>query len=105
MKRFGLISLIIIIFSLANCEQEAGLENKTTDAQVIEFDARKCGCCWGWVIKIGSDTIKTENIPGLELTDNLVFPINGRIITGMKTSDCPENMFDYYEIKEFTLTK
>ena len=32
-----------------------------SNAEIISFDARKCMCCWGWVIKMGKDTIKSDD--------------------------------------------
>ncbi len=105
MSRFKFIALLILIFSLTNCEKKDELVNKTTDTQVVGFVAEKCYCCWGWVIKIGTETIKTELIPNLNPSENTVFPINSKITIGSKTRDCSEKMVDYYEIKEFTLIK
>jgi len=90
---------------LSNCKKKAELANKTTDAQIIGFVTEKCFCCWGWVIKVGADTIKTEQIPTLTPTENIVFPINARITIGERTIDCSGRIADYYEIKEFTELK
>ena len=114
MRHLKLIALLILIFSLTNCEKKDGLVNiltdnqlvnKTFDAQIIGFISIKCYCCWGWVIKIGSTTIKTEHIPHLNPSENTVFPINAKITIGSKTIDCSEKMTDYYEIKEFSVMK
>lgn len=108
MTKMNLLSLalvIIILFSLTTCEKEDELANKTTDAQVIGFVTEKCFCCWGWVIKVGTDTIKTEQIPTLSLSESTVFPISGRITIGSRTIDCTGEMADYYEIKEFAKMK
>jgi hypothetical protein len=32
-----------------------------SNAEIISFDMRKCMCCWGWVIKMGNDTIKSDD--------------------------------------------
>ncbi len=102
MNPFRLVIVLIILLSFTNCEKKDELANKTTDAQVIGFVTEKCFCCWGWVIKVGTDTIKAEQIPTLNLSEGTVFPINARITIGSKTIDCSEEMADYYEIKEFT---
>lgn len=102
MRLFSLVILFIIPLSLTNCEKKDELANKTTDAQVIGFVTEKCFCCWGWVIKVGTDTIKAEQIPTLNLTEGTVFPIDARITIGSRTIDCSGKMADYYEIKEFT---
>lgn len=104
-NRLGPAIILIILFSLTGCEKKDELVNKTTDAQVISFVTEKCFCCWGWVVKVGADTIKTEQIPTMTPTENIVFPINARITIGERTIDCSGRMADYYEIKEFTEIK
>ena len=99
------IALLILVFSLTNCEKRDDLANRTTDAQIVGFVTEKCYCCWGWVIKIGKETIKTEKIPDLNPSENTVSPINAKIKVGSKTIDCSGKMADYYEIKEFTVIK
>jgi hypothetical protein len=111
MKYLKFIGLFIVIFSLTNCEKQTELVNKTTDAQIVGFVTEKCYCCWGWVIKVGTETIKTEQIPNLNPSENTVFPLKVRITIGQKTIDCYNrtidmaNMHDYYEIKECTLIR
>lgn len=99
------IVLLILLFSITNCEKEDELVDRTTDAQIVGFVMEKCYCCWGWVIKVGEETIKAEQIPTLNPSENTVFPINAKITIGSKTIDCSGNMADYYEIKKITLTK
>ena len=111
MAHIKFIGLLIILFSYANCEKKDDLVNKTTDAQIVAFVTEKCYCCWGWVIKVGEETIKAEQIPTLSPSENTVFPIKGRITIGSKIIDCSNRtidmtkMPDYYEIKEFILKK
>jgi hypothetical protein len=109
MRYLKFIVLLIVIFSLTKCEKHNEFVNKTTDALIVGFVLEKCYCCWGWVIKVGTETIKAEQIPNLNPSENLVFPIKGRITIGSKTIDCSNRTIDmtrlpdYYEIKEFTL--
>jgi len=105
MTKINLLSLalvLFILFSLTGCEKIDHLANTSTKAQVIGFVPEKCFCCWGWVIKVGTETIKAEQIPSLNPSENTVFPINARITIGSRTIDCSGEMADYYEIKEFT---
>ena len=101
-NRLSLAIVLIILFLLTGCEKKDELVNKTTDAQVIGFVTEKCFCCWGWVIKVGSETIKTEHIPTLTFSESTEFPIDARITIGSRTIDCSGEMADYYEIIEFT---
>jgi hypothetical protein len=105
MVHLKLIVLLILLLSITNCEKEDELIDRTTDAQIVGFVMEKCYCCWGWVIKVGEETIKAEQIPTLNPSENTVFPIKARITIGSKTIDCSGNMSDYYEIKKFTMTK
>lgn len=105
MNLFSLVIVLIILFLFTDCEKKDELSNKTTDAQVIGFVTEKCFCCWGWVIKVGTDTIKAEQIPTLNLSESTEFPIHARITIGSRTIDCSGQMADYYEIKEFTEIK
>jgi hypothetical protein len=103
--------LLILIFSITNCEKKNEIVNSITDAQIVGFVTEMCYCCWGWVIKIGDVTIKAEQIPNLNPSANTVFPIKARITIGSKTIDCSDRtidmtkMPDYYEIKDFMLIK
>lgn len=111
MKYLRFIVLLTLVFSLTNCEEQSDLVNRTTDARIVGFVTEKCYCCWGWVIKVGTETIKAEQIPNLNPSENIVFPINVRITIGQKTTDCSGRAIDmtqlpdYYEIKECTLIK
>ena len=30
---------------------------------ILKFNPQKCMGCWGWTIKVGKDTIKTDHLP------------------------------------------
>jgi hypothetical protein len=97
---------------MTNCEEKkADLDNLTTDAKIVGFVTEKCYCCWGWVINVGSTTIKADSIPELSPSENTTFPISARITIGGKTRSCSEyridmdNLPDFYEIKSFTIIK
>lgn len=111
MKPLRIATLILSIIFVSNCEMTQDLENLTTDAKILGFVNEKCTCCWGWVISVDSRTIKTDSLPGLSPSENLVFPINARITIGIKSRDCSEykldmpTLPDYYQIKTFTVIK
>jgi hypothetical protein len=77
----------------------------------VGFITEKCYCCGDWVIKVGAETIRAEQKPNLNPSENNVFPIKARITIGEKTKDCSNrtidinSMPDCYEIEEFTLIK
>ena len=107
MKYLRFLSLLVLIFSVTNCEEKneiVNIVNSTTDAQVVAFHFEKLYCCWGWDIKIGSEIIKADSIPNLKPWADAIFPINGEVTIGSKTRNCG-NGIDYYEIKEFKLKK
>jgi hypothetical protein len=106
MRPLKLAMLFLFLIAITNCERNEDLSNMTTDAKVVDFVTEKCYCCWGWVIEVGSNTIKADSIPGLSPSENLVFPFNVRISIGNHTRDCSEfSKPTYYEIKQCTLIK
>ena len=103
MKPLKLIGLLLLL-TFNGCETNGELENLTTDAQIIGFISEKCYCCWGWVIQVGSETIKTDYIPDLDYPiTGRDFPIEVNISIGDKKINCPESMYDYYEILHIKL--
>ena len=104
MRHLRFLTLLILIFSITNCEKKNEIVDSTTDAQVVAFHSEKLYCYWGWDIKIGSEIIKADSIPNLKPWADTIFPISGKITIGPKTRTCG-NAFDYYEIKEFTQKK
>jgi hypothetical protein len=106
MRPLKLTMLLLFLIAITNCERNEDLTNTTTDAKIINFVTEKCYCCWGWVIEVGSNTIKADSIPGLSPLENMVFPFNAKITIGNKTRDCSEfSKPAYYEIKKCTLVK
>ncbi|MCJ7449867.1 MAG: hypothetical protein MUO72_19500 [Bacteroidales bacterium] len=104
MTHLKLTIILIVFFSLTNCEKKNEIADSTTDAQVVAFHSEKVYCLWGWDIKIGSETIKADSIPNLRPWADTIFPINGQITIGSKTRICGKGI-DYYEIKDFMLIK
>ncbi len=95
-----LLVILVLGIGIVGCEKEDHLIDLTTDAQIIDFVGEKCYCCWGWVIKVDSDTIKADELPNSDLIGHeITAPINVKIKIGEKKTDCPNSAFDYYEIK------
>jgi hypothetical protein len=107
MRHFKIGMLLFALFIMTDCEKKANsinLDNLTGDAKIVGFVTEKCSCCWGWVIEIGSNTIKADSIPGLSPSESINFPINVTISIGNQTRDCSElSKSAYYEIKQCTL--
>ena len=97
----------IIVITTFSCEKDNSLTNTTKNAEIIDFIPEKCYCCWGWVIKIGSDTIKANELPIQDIRRyDINLPIKVTIEIGERTIDCSSNpfhKFDYYEIKKLNL--
>ncbi len=95
------ILVAILFLGTTDCGEEAltAADFKTT--QIVGFESEKCFCCWGWIIKVGTDTIKADYIPGLRMSESIVFPIDARLSIGNRTTDCSGDMYDYFEIREF----
>lgn len=105
MKYLKPLTLIILLAIITNCEKE-NLVNTSTNAKVVDFVTEKCYCCWGWVIEIGSQTIKADSLPGISSLENIVFPFDVNISIGNQTRDCSGlSKSDYYEIRECTRMK
>jgi hypothetical protein len=84
MRHLKLIALFFFLVLFTDCEKKVDLVNLTTDAYVVGFVTEKCYCCWGWVIEVGSKTIKADSIPGLSPSENVVFPFNARITMNLQ---------------------
>lgn len=98
-RSFFIYILFIIIFS---CEKLD--ETIMVNAEIIGFNLNKCNCCWGWIIKIDRDTIKSEYMPEDALYTTH-FPVPVKIMVGSKSMDCsnfPEP-YDYYKIDSLIL--
>jgi len=111
MRLIKLIIIISFLFAAISCEKQDPIENTIQDAKIVDFVAEKCYCCWGWVIEVDKTTIKSENIPGLDLPSGLdainnlkLSPLTGKIKIGEKEIDCGERP-DYYEILQFEQSK
>lgn len=98
---------VAILFSvLFSCEKNSNL--KQANAKIIGFNKDKCGCCWGWIILIGKDTIKSDDvIIGETIGYEIIEPINVYIELGQKKEVCSSsqstNLFnnkDYYKINK-----
>ncbi|MDC0584455.1 hypothetical protein OAO55_01860 [Bacteroidales bacterium] len=75
----------------------ANIDKLKSNAKIIDFTRTKCGCCWGWTIKIGNDTIKSDNeLIGKTIGYSIGYPVNVYIEKGDLERTCSE--FDYYKI-------
>jgi hypothetical protein len=99
----GIFIVFILLLLFISCEKSDKVQNQ--DIQIIGFDATKCYCCWGWVIKIKEDTIKTDHFPNdFQIGDK--FPIHVNLELGKKVRSCTNyGRYDYYEIKWIRLAK
>ncbi len=58
-----LLSIIVLFTSSCNKDSSATSDNLKANAEIIAFRSEKCSCCWGWVIRMGADTIKADSLP------------------------------------------
>ena len=97
-------SFLLLLFLTFGCSDE---ENSIKlNAEVVAFHAEKCMCCWGWDIKIGNDTIRTDSgilssVVGFEFQK----PVPVLIVLGEKEEDCSSRFtnIDFYEIIDIKL--
>lgn len=93
-----IFTILVVVALISSCKKDNG-SNKS-NAEIIGFNPAKCACCWGWTIKIGNDTIKSDNIGigelvGYEIKD----PIKVYIVLGGIKEMCGQ-YGEYYNIKE-----
>jgi len=108
MKKLKLIFVILTILLAIGCEKNDPFASTTQEASIVGFYTEKCYCCWGWIIKIGDETIRSEEIPGILYSqESTIFPIDGKITIGKKTIECEAYEFDddYYAILKIEIGK
>jgi hypothetical protein len=101
MKTIILISIIIIFFT--SCSKDKSVAN----AEIIKFHPEKCGCCWGWDIKYGNDTIRAVDvIVGNTVGYDISTPIPVYIEIGERDETCSSiKHMDFYTIKKIERVK
>ena len=99
MRQTGIIVLLLIIWSLSSytIPPRVQLEEKRR-GEVIGFDMFKCGCCWGWIIKVDSDTIMADKLPNKSIPSKFEEPFPVDIVVGKKQDRCFRK-YPYFEIK------
>lgn len=111
--RYRIVSLSIILVFASSCKKDSSPTSDTlkANAEIIAFRPDKCGCCWGWVIRMGVDTIKADSLPNPDAIGySIVTTIPVYIeLAGMK-QDCssmaitdPVVTKSYYAIKKLEL--
>jgi hypothetical protein len=101
----------VIIACALSCEKDSSPTTsfQQANAEIIAFRAEKCGCCWGWVIRImDADTIKADSLPNAEVIGyDIVTPILVYIELAEMKQDCsalsladPIIRKSYYRIKK-----
>jgi hypothetical protein len=86
----------------------ADLNHLKSNAQILNFNAEKCECCWGWTIKTENDTIKSDDsIVGAKIGYCVNSPINVYVEFGdMDNYSCNLNGGKkYYKIKRIIKMK
>lgn len=65
--RYQVLLLSVVIALSPSCKKESSPANGSlkANAEIIGFKSEKCGCCWGWVIRMGTDTIKVDSLPNV----------------------------------------
>jgi hypothetical protein len=68
--------------------------NCSKTGEIIDYNGTECGCCPGWIIKIGNDTIKVLNLPIesqiREIFEDSGFPISIKLDYENITGSCEE---------------
>ena len=110
-----LILFVIFIALNSSCNKQSSSPTNTlrANAEIIAFRADKCGCCWGWVIRMGSDTIKVDSLPDIgAIGYNISAPVPVYIELGNIKQDCssmsaadPVVAKSYYAIKKLEIIR
>lgn len=62
--------------------------------EIIDYNGTECGCCPGWIIKVGQDTIKVLNLPiesqVREISETKGFPISIKLDYENITGSCED---------------
>jgi hypothetical protein len=70
--RRNLLRLLLLATLVLACDKPrnpdddwtfAGRPYCSTKGLLVGFSNQKCGCCWGWKIKVGKDTITVAKMP------------------------------------------
>ena len=79
----------------------ANLTTIENNAQILSFNPEKEACSWGWTIKIGNDTIKSDDvIIGKTVGYNRDYPVDIYLEKGDLEQACSEmGGYDYYKLK------
>lgn len=99
-KIFILITCLFAgILVINSCSKDDDNDKKCTlSGIVIARSLDKCGCCPGWLIKYGNDTLKFQTVPNEDLLCDLVnfygFPIPIKFNYEDDNSSCS----DFYKI-------
>lgn len=93
-------TLIVLITILIGVGLTSFRDNNCiNEGTILNFNSLKCGGCWGWTIKIGSDTIKTDNLPySQNITQQLKFPQKVKVGIGQRKVNQYSIDYEYYEI-------
>ena len=97
------VAICLLGIGLASCFKYPASKNirntdgKIQDGKIIGFDAQKCSCCGGWIIKVGKDTIKAGSLPNPDIKPD--FTGNVKISLGSRSRRCTVN-YNYYEIEK-----
>jgi len=96
---YNLLVVLIIIF-VSTGFTSVNQNECVKEGVILKFNPKKCMGCWGWTIKVGEDTIKTDHLPfSQEIAFNLKFPARVRLTVAEIMSNTLGSDFDYYEIE------
>ncbi len=111
--RIFFIAMCIALLSSCNKETSSPGNAMKANAEIIDFRADKCGCCWGWVIRMGGDTIKVDSLPDIDAIGyNISSPIPVYVELGNIKEDCSSmpagdqvRAKNYYVLKKLEIVR
>jgi hypothetical protein len=112
MKHKIIFFMLVLAFT-SSCKKGSLPTNSILqpNAEIIAFRPDKCGCCWGWVIRMGADTIKVDSLPDADAVGyNISTPVPVYLELAGLEQDCssmhavdPVIAKNYYTVKKFVI--
>lgn len=105
--KFKIILLFLAIISCFACEKEAtsNCPKNLEEGRIIGYDFRKCGCCSGYWIEVGNDTLRTFVLPdNIEIADtNLVEGLDIPICFSYEKAKSCNDFDELVDVKEMII--
>lgn len=98
MKRILFVCGLLVCL-ITGCDKND--DSAKANAEIIGFNPDKSYCNWGWTIKVGNKTIKSDNaIIGETIGYEGTYPIKVYVELGNIENSCSVYGIEYYQVKK-----